>query len=121
MWYELFTHDFLFAWCVSAAALLIEHWLCRPSKMPFWPRYVLGVAALLVGAYAYEHVSGLHASATILAALSTAGILIMALYGLDVRLKTLLKAAREAGILEGRAIEAARRAWKARRTGPGGD
>jgi hypothetical protein len=119
--YDILTQDLLFAWCVSAAALVIEHAVCRPLPIPFWPRYVLGVAALIAGAFAYEYVSGLHASATILAALSTAGILIMALYGLDVRLKTLLKAAREAGILEGRAIEAARRAWKARRTGPGGD
>jgi hypothetical protein len=119
--FDILTQDFLFAWCVSAAALVIEHAVCRPRPIPFWPRYVLGVLALLAGAYSYEAVSGQRASAAILAALSSAGVLIMALYGLDVRLKALLKAAREAGILEGRATEAARRAWKTRRSRADGD
>jgi hypothetical protein len=118
---EILTGDFLFAWCVSAVTLVIEHWVCQPPEIPYWPRYVLGVLALLAGAFAYEYVSGRPARALVLVALSTAGILIFALYGLEVRIMAALKAAREAGILEGRAIEAARRAWKARRPGAGGD
>jgi hypothetical protein len=118
---EILTRDFLFAWCVSAATLVVEHWLCQPPKIPYWPRYVLGVLALLAGAFAYEYVSGGRASALILAVLSTAGILIFALYGLEVRIMAALKAAREVGRLEGRATEAARRAWKTRRSRADGD
>jgi hypothetical protein len=55
---EILTGDFLFAWCVSAVTLVIEHWVCQPPEIPYWPRYVLGVLALLAGAFAYEYVSG---------------------------------------------------------------
>jgi hypothetical protein len=117
MWYELLTRDFWFAWCVSAATLVIEHAVCRPRETPFWPRYVLGVLALLAGAFAYEYVAARPARALILGALSTAGALILALYSFDVRIKAALRAAREAGKIEGRAREAARRAWQGRRPG----
>jgi hypothetical protein len=118
---EILTRDFLLGWCVSAATLVIEHWLCQPPKIPYWPRYVLGVVALLVGGWCYEWTSGGQANATVFAGLSTAGFLIFAFYGLEVRILAALKAAREVGILEGRAIEAARRAWQARRSRIGDD
>ena len=119
--YELLTRDFLFAWCVSAAVLLIEHAICRPRLTPFWKRYALGVLALLAGAFAYEYVSGTRAGAVILAGIATTGILVILLYAFDARYKADLSAAKESGEIEGRAIEAARRAGQTRRPGPRGN
>jgi len=114
---EILTRDFLFAWCVSAATLVIEHAICRPRPTPFWRRYILGVLALLAGAYSYEYVSGVRASALVLTFLSTTGLLVILLYAFDAKYRADISAAKESGTIEGRALEAARRAWQARRSG----
>lgn len=96
------------AWCAAAATLLLEHLLLAPRPTPYWKRYAMGVASILVGVGVWSWLIGRLWIVLAVAAISTSGAIVLAGYVLRNAYDHDIHAAQEAGRLEGRAVEASR-------------
>lgn len=106
--YEL--RPYITAWCAAAAVLLIEHLIFAPRPTPYWPRYMMGLAAIGAGLWALERLTLQPSGFWGFVAISSSGLIVLFGYGLRVLIDRTLSAVRKAGIIEGRVIEANRRA-----------
>jgi hypothetical protein len=107
-------YELIIGWCASGAILMIEHLVFAPKDTPLWPRYAMGVAALLAGAWVLEWVAGRPAGALDLTLISTSGVLIFGAYAFRDRYNKDIIRAQELGHIDGRIEEANRQARSAR-------
>lgn len=101
-------YEVLTGWCAAAAMLLIEHVIFAPKPTPYWPRYVMGVLALLVGAWVVQGLAGYPSGALELSIIATSGAVIFALYEFRILTNRALHDAKEQGRIDGRIEEANR-------------
>jgi hypothetical protein len=94
--------------CVAAALMLIEHMAAR--HLDFRLRYVLGMLAFLLGLATWAWRTANWTAWRAAAAIALSGGIVILAYVVRAIVERALKAAREAGRIEGRVQEANRRA-----------
>lgn len=99
-------YELTIGWCTAAALMLIEHLFAR--HLDFRVRYILGILAILAGLAVWAALTGLWGAWIATAVISTGGGVVIIAYALRWLWDKELRAAREAGRIQGRVEEANR-------------